>query len=50
MNMNEAARIIGVIFPNAQWGDDNDGQIVLYTNMRESADGTLVAFDDEVTA
>lgn len=45
MNMSEAARIIGAMFPNAEWGDDNEGQLILYTGVTERGNGELVPFD-----
>ena len=36
---------LGGIMPNATVGDDNDGQIVIYTNVRELPDGTLVELE-----
>jgi hypothetical protein len=32
------------ILPNAEIGEDNDGQIVIYTNVQETKDGKLKEF------
>jgi len=43
MTFDELMRAILNILPNAQSGDDNDGQIVIYTNKKFDSDGeTLV--------
>jgi hypothetical protein len=33
-------------FPGAQIEEDNDGQLVIYTNLREVRAGKLEVFDD----
>ena len=33
------------ILPNATFGEDNDGQLVIYTNLRESANNSLTDMD-----
>lgn len=38
-------RIIAVL-PEATFGEDNDGQLVIYTNLMETEDETLVSLDD----
>lgn len=32
------------LFPNAEIGEDNDGQLVIYTGLSEGADGVLEGF------
>lgn len=32
-------------FPDATVEEDNDGQLVIYTNLRENEDGNVVSFD-----
>lgn len=39
MTMLEAQRAVQEIFPEAQFEEDNYGQIVIYTNVRESPSG-----------
>lgn len=34
------------LFPNGQQGMDNDGQVVIYTNMSMSKEGTLREMED----
>ena len=34
-------------FPDAEVGQDNDGQLVIYTNLRLTADGSVVSFESE---
>lgn len=34
------------ILPNASFGEDNDGQIIVYTNMQEIGDGRISDIDD----
>lgn len=34
-------------FPDAEVGEDNDGQVVIYTGLREDSDGQLIPFTDE---
>lgn len=33
--------------PQGEMGEDQDGQLVFYTNMSETADGQLQAFDPD---
>lgn len=35
------------ILPNASFGDDNDGQIIIYTNMQEIGDSLISDIDDD---
>lgn len=37
-------KLIAGPLPNATIGEDNDGQIVIYTDVRKRADGTLAGF------
>lgn len=49
MTYVELAQAIAAILPNATFGEDNDGQIVVYTNLRqtESDDNApLTEFED----
>ena len=34
------------IFPNASMGEDNDGQLVIYTDMRIAEDSTIEAMEE----
>ena len=47
MNISEAMQGILSVFPNATIGEDNDGQIVIYTDVRLVRGGTLVPFANE---
>ena len=33
-------------FPNAQAGEDNDGQLIIYTDLMEDANGNVVSYID----
>lgn len=43
--LGDLMNLIGGPLPNATVGDDNDGQLVIYTDVRETADGRLVPLD-----
>ena len=47
LTFNELAHQIAMILPYATFGEDNDGQILIYTDMTETADGRLVPFQPE---
>lgn len=47
MNFDELMTAILKILPEASFDEDNDGQIVIYTNMEETIDGTLIPFTEE---
>lgn len=36
-------------FPDAEVGEDNDGQVVIYTGLQEGSDGQLVPLTEEVS-
>ena len=36
------------ILPDAQFEEDNDGQIVIYTNLSEKKDGTVERLSDRI--
>lgn len=46
MNINEAMRNILAVFPNATIDEDNDGQLIVYTNMKIQGD-MLLPFEVE---
>lgn len=47
MNENELMSKILEVLPNAMFGTDNDGQVIIYTNLKVvDSDGTLTEFDD----
>lgn len=51
MTFDDLMREILAILPNATAGEDNDGQVVIYTNLKSvSSDGHLVDMDTEVLA
>jgi hypothetical protein len=43
-NLDTLIRLI--VVHGAEVGEDNDGQIVIYTGYRESEDGSLVKMED----
>ena len=43
----ELVNLIAAILPNASFGEDNEGQLVIYTNLSEDRDGNLVEFEAE---
>lgn len=49
MTYDELVKAVLGILPNATFGDDNDGQLVIYTDLFEGAEGQLKPFsvDDE---
>lgn len=47
IRMQEIGHILYPYLPNCSFGEENDGQIVIYTDMRESEDGYLVPFELE---
>lgn len=36
--------LVGSIFPNAVLGEDNEGQLVVYTGLKEDEDGYIQNF------
>ena len=42
-------RAIMLILPDAELGEDNDGQIVIYTGKKLLKDERIVDFDSEIT-
>lgn len=50
MTLQELSNAIGAIIPNAEIGDDLDGQIVIYTGLKFAndigGDDTLTEFED----
>jgi hypothetical protein len=49
-NLQELTEYLGEYLPEATVGEDNDGQIVIYTNLYERDDWTLAYFDEEEDA
>lgn len=45
--LSELMSLIHTVFPQAYFGEDNEGQIVIYTDLREGDDGELVKFESE---
>jgi len=45
--LTELAKLIGDILPEATFGEDNEGQLVIYTNLAVMADDTLAVMPDE---
>jgi len=39
MTFDEMMAAVLAILPSAAFGEDNDGQIIIYTNMRETGSG-----------
>jgi hypothetical protein len=46
MDLNVVLNQIRKVLPNASIGEDNDGQIVIYTDCRTLDGDTIVPFDD----
>lgn len=47
--LDKFMRMVLAILPEAVFDVDNDGQIIVYTNMRE-VNGTVVPFEDSTNA
>ena len=45
MDANELIRKVLELFPTATIGEDNDGQIVIYTDLAETPDGWIVPYE-----
>lgn len=45
MNLNTAMGMVMAAFPNATVGEDNDGQIIIYTDMTVDNEENLVPFE-----
>lgn len=48
MNFEDFAKRIWAVIPDADFGMDNDGQIVIYTNLTTDADNDVVPMPEEV--
>lgn len=48
MTLDELIKKIVAIIPNAEFDEDNDGQIVIYTSLEEDARGNLREYEGEV--
>lgn len=47
MTFDDLCRMILEILPNATFGDDEEGQVIIYTNLHSvSSDGHLAEFED----
>lgn len=44
---NDLMRIFLAFCPQGEMGEDQNGQLVFYTNMSQTADGQLQAFENE---
>jgi hypothetical protein len=47
MTFNEMIKVVLEIFPNASIEEDNNGQLVIYTNLRLTANDDVIEFDPE---
>lgn len=47
MNFDELYSIVLGIFPNASIGEDNDGQLVIYTDMMLGKNDEVIPFENE---
>ena len=47
MTFDELYRKILEILPDAEMGEDNEGQVVIYTGMVVSKDSHMIPFDGE---
>jgi len=43
----ELVRLISAILPDASFDEDLEGQLIIYTNLRETQDGNLAQFEAE---
>lgn len=46
MTLNEMLNIIRQVLPNASVGEDNDGQVVIYTDKRLDSQENLVPIEE----
>ncbi len=46
MTDNEFMQKVLAAFPNAEVGDDNEGQLVIYTNLCYDADGNVIEMEE----
>lgn len=46
MTLDQLLSIILPLMPDATVGEDNDGQVVIYTNLIEMPDGTLLTMPE----
>lgn len=44
-NASELIEFVALHFPNATIGEDNDGQIVIYTDLSEMPDGLIAPYE-----
>ena len=42
MSFKDVVKHISEIFPNASFGDDNDGQLLIYTDMKLDAQDNII--------
>jgi hypothetical protein len=44
-DVSELIELVALHFPGATIGEDNDGQIVIYTDLAETPDGWIVPYE-----
>lgn len=49
MTLDELIRKVLEILPESTVGEDNEGQLVVYTNLSVGSDGTLIQFESDDT-
>lgn len=47
MTFDELLRALLAVCPHGSMGEDNDGQLVFYTDLRETKAGTVEPFDPD---
>lgn len=45
MTLNELIKAIAPFLPELTFGEECDGQLIIYTNLREDDNGNLVRFE-----
>lgn len=45
-SLHEFVKHMTEAFPNATWGEDNDGQLIIYTGLHFSEDSSIVSLED----
>lgn len=47
MSFEDLADAISSVLPNAEFDENEEGQIIIYTNLKETEDGKLVEYVPE---
>lgn len=46
MTLDEFLSVVLLLIPEAEVGEDNDGQLIIYTNLTLNADGNIETMPD----